>query len=433
MIDFRDRRADHDRPLPAAPSPPCVTVPNQVWAIDCHECSKCGTRRQWIRRLSADLGSSPCLTSGEPVRHSIAHTWCNVPMSSLAVSSRNFSAGTKETALALDTSRAPTLRDVARLAGVHPATASRALNGTRTVNPQLTRQIRKAAETLGYRVNPVGRALKKRTTGVIGMVVPDLTNPFFPALVRAVESALAAESRALFLCESGDDLEVERDRVEALINRQVDGLIISTVHATLSRETLAAAARRVPLVQVDRLVDGVATDAVVADQKQMTRDLIAHLRDHGVATFAMITSCQEISPILERTDAYRGAVPDAGSRDRILRGDLSIGWGAEATRQLLDGAEPLPDAIVCANDLIAAGASGVLRATGIDIPDQIRIVGFDNTTVALAMVPRLTTVQQPIAQMGQDALRLLSQRMADGSGPTRRLTLGGSLIVGESG
>lgn len=335
--------------------------------------------------------------------------------------------------LDLDTTRPPTLRDVARLVGVHPATVSRALNGTRTVNPTLAKQIRKAAESLGYRVNPVGRALKQRTTGVIGMVVPDLTNPFFPALVRAVESALAAESRALFLCESGDDLEVERDRVEALINRQVDGLVISTVHATLSHEMLVAAVRRTPLVQVDRLVDGLSTDAVVADQEQMTRQLIAHLRDGGARTFAMITSRQEISPIRARTSAYRDAVEDPVSRDRILPGDLSVDWGVAATRQLLHEAEPLPDAIVCANDLIAAGALSTLRAAGIGIPDEVRIVGFDNTPVASAMVPRLTTVQQPIAQMGQEALRLLNQRMADGSGPTRRLTLGGSLIIGESG
>lgn len=265
------------------------------------------------------------------------------------------------------------------------------------------------------------------------MVVPDLTNPFFPALVRAVEGALAAESRALFLCESGDDVEIERDRVEALISRQIDGLIISTVHATRSREELAAAARRVPVVQVDRLVDGVATDAVVADQEQMTRDLLAHLSDHGATSYALITSAQEISPVLERIEAYREGAPDPESRDRILRGELSAGWGATATRQLLDSRDPLPDAIVCANDLIAVGAMGVLRSGNIDVPGDVRIVGFDNTPLAEAMSPRLTTVQQPIDQIGREALRLLTQRTAEPDGPTRRLTLGGALIIGESG
>lgn len=330
--------------------------------------------------------------------------------------------------------KTPTLRDVARLAGVHPATASRALSGTRAVSPELVLEVRKAAETLDYRVNPVGRALKQRITGIIGMVVPDLSNPFFPALVRAVESALAAESRALFLCDSADDVDVERDRVEALVNRQIDGLIISTVHATRSRETLVAAASRVALVQVDRLVDGLSTDAVVADQRQMTRDLVTHLRSQGATSFALITSRQEISPVFERTHAYREATRDEPrSRDRILLGDLTAEWGAAAVLDLLARPRPLPDALVCANDLIAVGALGALRERNVTVPDQVRVVGLDNTPLASAISPGLTTVQQPTDQMGREALRLLTQRSEDHNGATRRLTLGGSLIIRESG
>jgi LacI family transcriptional regulator len=99
----------------------------------------------------------------------------------------------------------------------------------------------------------------------------------------------------------------------------------------------------------------------------------------------------------------------------------------------VDSGDPLPDAIVCANDLIAVGALGALRSAGVDVPGKVRIVGFDNTPLAEAMSPRLTTVQQPIDQMGREALHLLTQRAAEPTGPTRRLTLGGSLIIGESG
>ncbi len=129
----------------------------------------------------------------------------------------------------------PTLRDVAKLAGVHPATASRALSGARRVNPELARAVQQAAHSLNYSVNPIGRALKQRATGTVGMVVPDIENPFFPAMVRAIEGVLATEDLGLFLCDANNSARVEAARVDALLRRQVDGLIISPVHARVEQ------------------------------------------------------------------------------------------------------------------------------------------------------------------------------------------------------
>ncbi len=155
------------------------------------------------------------------------------------------------------------LREVAELAGVHPSTASRALSGSRAVRPDVAAAVQRAAEKLDYRVDPIGRALRGERTGTVGMVVPDIVNPFFPAVVQAVEQALHADGRSLFLCDASNDARVEAERIEALLDRRVDALIISPVHQHYSAPAVLKAASRVPVVQVDRSCVDVGCDSSV--------------------------------------------------------------------------------------------------------------------------------------------------------------------------
>lgn len=326
----------------------------------------------------------------------------------------------------------PRLRDVAALAGVSSSTASRALSGSRAVQPELVVAVQRAADRLRYRVNPIGRALRAERTGTIGVVLPDIVNPFFPELVQSLERALHTDGRSLFLCDANDDVEVERSRIEALLDRRVDGLIISPVHRTASAAAVTAAAEQVPLVQVDRSCEGAPCDYVGVDQAEAMRLLVEHLRAQGRRQLAFVAADESVSTIAERIQAYERLAPNARSRRRVLRGDLSVEWGSAATDRLLAEAPP-PDAIVCANDLIALGAMQRLRSLGVAVPDDVAVTGFDDVVFGRISEPTLTSVRQPTPQLASDTVRLLDlRRQAAGPSAARRLVLPPELVVRRS-
>lgn len=324
------------------------------------------------------------------------------------------------------------LREVAELAGVHPSTASRVLSGSRAVRPDITTAVLRAAEKLNYRVNPIGRALRGERTGTVGMVVPDINNPFFPAVVQALESALHADGQSLFLCDAGNDVRVEAERIDALLDRRVDGLVISPVHQVASAAAVASAAERVPLVQVDRSCVGLGCDFVGVDQAEAMRQTIAHLVDQGREELAFVGSEASISTVSERIVAYEQLAPNARSRRRVLRGDLSVEWGARAVDQLIGGRGKRPDALICANDLIALGALKRLRTQGLKVPEDMLVTGFDDTAYGRISEPALTSVSQPITQIAEEAVRMLDLSQGPTVSTGRRLVLRPELVVRES-
>jgi LacI family transcriptional regulator len=330
------------------------------------------------------------------------------------------------------TRRAPTLRDVARRAGVHPSTASRALSGSRTVRPELVRAVRRAARDLNYQVNHIGRALRRQASGTIGVVVPDIDNPFFPAMVQAIDRAVHRQECGLFLCDSNNDPEVESDRLRVLLQRQVDGVIISPVHRQRSARAIQQAAREVVVIQVDRCVDA-PTDIVAVDQAQAINLLIDHVTSLGRQRIAFITSDDSVSTAAERLAAYRGRMAgDRGALARIYVGDLSLQWGGEVVRKIAAATKPPPDALICANDLIALGAMQQLRLVGLRVPDDVAVSGIDDTPFGRVSEPELTTVRQPVDQIGDEAVAMLFSRQQDPRRAPRRLTLSPELIVRRS-
>lgn len=307
--------------------------------------------------------------------------------------------------------RPVTLLDVAERAGVHPSTASRILSGSRRGDPATADRIHRAADELGYRANTVARSLRQQSTTTIGLVVPDLENPFFPSLVKAIESALNQEGYALLLCDAQGDPDVEAQRVEALLGRQVDGLMISPVHLTRSVPTIRVAAGRVPLVQVDRRV-AVPTDFIGVDQSMVMTLLVDHLRSLGRQRLAFVTTDASVSTVADRLTAYRRILTDEPlAPDRILTGDLTMRWGIQAVAGLLAEGGPLPDALICANDLIALGALQRLRQGGIAVPDDVALTGVDDTAFGQVSSPELTTVRQPVDQLGEEAVAILLSRL----------------------
>jgi LacI family transcriptional regulator len=324
-----------------------------------------------------------------------------------------------------------TIREVAEAAGVSIATASRALSGRRRVSPELERAVVAASESLGYRANTVARSLRMGATATIGMVVPVISNPYFPLLVEAVERELSSSGRELLLCDSRGDVAVEAARVEALLDRRVDGLLFIACDSRASAPTLTGVTGgRVPVVQLDRYVDGVDADFVGIDNETGMAAIVEHLHAAGCRSFALVSSAADTSSGRLRLRGYRGAVEplDAASADRVLLGEYSVDWGREAVSRLL-AQTPLPDAIVCAADIIALGALAALAEAGVDVPGDVALTGFDDIAFAALTHPPLTTVRQPAGVIGAEAVQMLQDRLAGNTGATQRRLVRPEVVV----
>jgi len=328
--------------------------------------------------------------------------------------------------------RRTTVRDVAAAAGVSPATASRALSGHRSVDPDLARRVVEASARLGYSANPFARALRTQRTDTIGMVVPSISNPYFVGAVEAIERVLADQGRSLMICDARDDVDVEAARIDLLVHRMVDGLVVVPVSAEASGPALSAAAREVAVVQFDRVVESAGTDFVGLDNTDGMRQCLDHLRAQGCESFVYVGARPSSSTARDRLVAFR-ELTSAGERHEIaeLLGNFTMQWGIEAARRLLDSPR-LPDAVVCGADVIAVAVLSALRLAGIGIPDQVQVASFDDSELGRMTVPPLTSVRQPIDSMAREAVRLLGHRRLNREVPLRKSIFMPELIVRDS-
>jgi len=306
-----------------------------------------------------------------------------------------------------------TIRQVAEAAHVSPATVSRVLSGSTRVDEEMRARTLATAERLGYRANKVAQAMRTRSIGAVGMVVPNITNPFFPGVIQAVERQLRQSDIRLLLCDSEDDVAQEAELLLSLLDHRIDGILLSACDRIASRSAARMVAGHVPLVQVDRVTMR-DHPYVGVDHAQAMSTVLAHLVDQGCSQFAYVSSSLGISTAAERLRAYVDYVRpvDARSAERVYIGDFSLAWGKEAAAMILaDG--NLPDAIVCVNDLVAVGVLDTLRQGGVTVPEDVLVTGFDDTVLAAAAWPPLTSVRQPLEEIGREAVRIVL------SGPTR--------------
>jgi LacI family transcriptional regulator len=327
-----------------------------------------------------------------------------------------------------------TIREVAARVGVSTATVSRALSGAKRVSPALVEQVRQAAEELGYSANGIASALRRSRTDTVGMVVPSITNPFFTSLVEGVEHALQDSGRQLFLCSSRSDPALEAQRLRSLVARQVDGIVISPVHGTESTDAVLWAAGELPLVQVDRYVTGVESDWVGVDDDAALRLVLEHLAERDVRTAAFVSSQLTSSSTELRVTGFQEHSTRLGiglAPGGMLLGEYSIEWGREAMQRLLAGPS-LPDAVVCADDLIALGVLQTCAAGGVRVPDDLLVTGFDDIPFAALSDPPLTTARQPQVEIAAEAVRLLADAERPGERLLTRLALQPSLVVRAS-
>lgn len=330
-----------------------------------------------------------------------------------------------------------TIAQVAERAGVSTATVSRVLSGRGPVSAAVQRKVRKAADDLGYQVNSIARALRNSRTDTVGMVVPSISNPFFTSLVESVEHALGREGKELLLCDARSDPEVEARRLATLVARNVDGIIVSPSHGTLSGAAVQETAGRLPLVQLDRFVGGTSTDWVGVDDVAAMRQVMDHLHAGGARSAAFAGSLLTNSSTEQRFAGFRRRSEDLGiavDPDQILLGDYSVEWGETAAARLI-AAGDLPDAIVCADDLIALGVTRACRAHGVDVPGRVQVTGYDNIEFSRLSEPALTTVDQPRDRIATEAVRLLAAAAGEAEGdrgPSAHIALVPTLVVRES-
>lgn len=327
----------------------------------------------------------------------------------------------------------PRLRDVADAAGVHPATASRALNeATRgLVNAETARRVIKVAESLGYRPNPIALGLKTSRSGTIGLVLPDLTNPLFPPIARGIENVLEAAGYSTVIVNTDNDPHRERQLIDTLRARQVEGLIVAT--ALLDHPLLSQLRHDgVAMVMVNRRADGVDAPSITADDAAGVEQAVRHLTDLGHHRIAHLAGPSTTSTGLVRARAFRSALLEFGLDDNPALVATCTHWneaaGAAALRALLDGVHGVT-AVVAGNDLIALGCYAVLAERGIDCPRDMSVVGFNDMPFVDKLNPPLTTVAIPKQEIGAEAARLMLEAVTDPLRSPRSVLLPVHLVV----
>jgi LacI family transcriptional regulator, galactose operon repressor len=331
------------------------------------------------------------------------------------------------------TDRPATLRDVATAAGVHPATASRALNpGTRLlVSEDTARRVSEAADRLGYRPNPVARSLRTRRSHTIGVLIPDLNNPLFPPIVRGIEDRLAEHGYVALLGNTDSDLAKERLVFDQLRARHVDGFVLAT--ATAGSTILAEAAESgVPVVLVNRTAQDYAFSAVSVDNEQGVRAAVAHLAALGHTRIGHIAGPQDVSTGTARLRGFREAMAahklPLGDAQVVVAAAYSLEEGSRLGRELL-GADGGLTAIVAANDMLAIGCYGALDELGLRCPEEISVIGFNDMPFVDRLRPPLSSVRFPHYQLGTEAATLLIERIEAQDSPVKILLLAPELVA----
>ena len=304
-----------------------------------------------------------------------------------------------------------TMRDVARLAGVSVATVSAVINSSATVSEVRAKRVRDAMEALDYYPDQVARSLKVGRTNVVGMVVPDITNIFFPQLIRGVEDAARQRGYSVILCDSNEDPEEERRHLDTLFSRRVDGVLIACSDPSAGYEHLMR--RRFPIVFVDRIPRGMVHGGVSTDNVDAGLRATNHLIELGHKRIAFITGKLGLSPHYGRLEGFRRAMQSSGLpiREEFLReGDLEIESGRRLGIELLS-LNPRPTAIISTNNRMLLGLAGAFADLGIPCPSGVSVVGFDDSVWTEHFTPGMTVMAQPAFEMGTAAFTMLLSRM----------------------
>jgi LacI family transcriptional regulator len=309
-----------------------------------------------------------------------------------------------------EVTRRPTMKDVARHAGVSVSTVSYVLNNSGPVATSRRARVLDAVRVLNYTPNESARSLKRRSTSAIGLVVPDLANQFFALITEGVEKAAAARDVLVVLCAPEATDRPDLDHAKLLQSQRLDGVLYLSGAGT-SPSTILELSKSGQLVLVDEQIPGFDLPAVVSDSRRGAREVAAHVLEQGHTRVAVIGGPPVLWTAQQRLAGYREAIAMAGLNPDhvpVLDGDYRDPSGYALAERLLGvAAAKRPTALLCANDMMAIGALQYCRAAGLRVPEDVSLAGFDDVPIASLMSPALTTTRQPAREMGHAAGTLL--------------------------
>lgn len=326
----------------------------------------------------------------------------------------------------------PTIRDVAKLAGVSVATVSRVINDSAAVTKETRDAVMSCMDKLHYSPNSIARALTSKSTRTLGLIIPDVQNPFFSAIARAVADTAEQYGYTVFLCNSDGDADHEINYLRSLKTRYVDGLIIATRQVNL-RETRGLKKSGIGMVFLDRAVEADSAYSVKVDHYQGALLAVRHLLAVGCRKIAHISGPLFLNTAHERYKGYEFLMKQADAFDPslVLEGDFTVAKGFELTDRLMKS-NPDVDGIFAANDLTAIGALKALLRLGKRVPAEVALIGYDGIEMARVMEPEISTIAQPIYEIGATAVHKLMAQINPGRSRDFREQLEPQLICRAS-
>lgn len=328
-----------------------------------------------------------------------------------------------------------TVREVARRAGVSPMTVSRVVNSSGRVRPETRLAVERVIAAVGYVPNGLARALTSRKTGVVGLMVPDVGNPFFAPVVRGAESIARRAGFRVIVCNSENNLAYEGEYIADMLRQRVEGLLIAPVGDESRAHLLRLERHRTPFVLIDRTVSGVECDVVHGDSVGGARRLVEHLISLGHRRIAIIAETLSVSTARDRRRGYAEALTTAGialEPELLLETTVDLAGGYRAMQTLL-GLARRPTAVFATNNLTAVGAIKAIREHGLVVPDDIALVAFDDIEHVAILWPFLTVMPQAPDTFGAIAAQLLMERINGRASEQRRVViLPSDIIVRES-
>ena len=302
------------------------------------------------------------------------------------------------------------IREVAKRAGVSPATVSRVINGTARVDEEKRERVEKAIEETGFRPNELARALYRKSSKIIGVIVPDIENPFFSELAKAIEKEAYEQEYRILLCNSDDQKEKELANLQMLAQLQADGVILMTNTGEKSQSYEAVS---MPIVFVDRRLDEMGQTSVIEEDHYAGGKLAAeHLIACGCRKITCIRGPQELSSGKKRYEGYREVCRQYSMKERFVDSTYKYEDGAKAAEEVLRR-YPDTDGIIACNDMTAVSVYKVLQKRGYRVPDDIQIIGFDGVKFGRFLTPELTTVCQNVPEIAKRSVDTII-RMIDG-------------------
>lgn len=301
------------------------------------------------------------------------------------------------------------------MANISIATVSRVINGKGGVRKKTEQCVLRAIDELNYIPDVIARSMINKSTKTIGVIVPDITNPFFPLVISGIEQQARAKGYATMLCNSNESPEIEKSIVKVLLERNIDGLIITTADEEGSQLQLAIE-RGVPIIAVDRLIKNYEIDAVIINNADGAYQATKHLILQGHNRIAIISGPYNTTPGYERFVGYRKALEEYKIpllNEYVLQGDFKEESGNRITNALYSSSHR-PTAIFSANNLMTVGCLKALIALGWKLGDEVSLVGFDDIDIATFVEPQLTVVSRPMRQLGEIAFNILYEKINSG-------------------